>query len=44
MVLLVRTRSNSTALAACMRRVLHAIDRMLPVTEVAGSTTVSPNC
>jgi putative ABC transport system permease protein len=35
LVLLARTRSNSTALAASMRRVLHAIDPMLPVTEVA---------
>jgi predicted permease len=35
MVLLARTRSNSTALAASMRRVLQAIDPTLPVTEVA---------
>jgi predicted permease len=35
MVLLARARSNSTALAASIRRVLHAIDPTLPVTEVA---------
>jgi predicted permease len=34
MVLLARARSNSTTLAASMRRVLHAIDPTLPVTEV----------
>jgi predicted permease len=35
MVLLARARSNATALAASIRRVLHAIDPTLPVTEVA---------
>ena len=35
MVLLARARSSSTALAASTRRVLHAIDPGLPVTEVA---------
>jgi predicted permease len=35
MVLLARARSDSTALAASMRGVLHAIDPALPVTEIA---------
>ncbi len=34
-VLLARARSNSTALAASMRGLLHAIDPTLPVTEIA---------
>lgn len=34
-VLLARARSDSTTLAGSMRRVLHAIDASLPVTEVA---------
>jgi predicted permease len=35
MVLLARAQSNPAALAASMRRVLHAVDPALPVTDVA---------
>src|SRR5690606_17638966 len=35
MVLLARARSNPAAVAASIRRVLHAIDPALPVTQVA---------